>query len=433
MKPITVSELVEKIRYQFFKIGDIMVLGEISNLKNHPSGHTYFTLKDDKNQIECVLFYSRKINISILPENGKEFIIFGHLDYYGQGGKTEIIVEDLEPAGEGRLAIILHERIKKLAKLGLFSPEHKKNLPKYPEKIGIVSSIVGAAIQDMIKTLKDRFPPVKIIVRPTLVQGDKAAEDIANAIKEFNDFGDVDVIIVGRGGGKGTGQREDLWAFNEEIVAYAIYNSKIPVVSAVGHEKDTTIADLVADVRAITPTDAANKVVPSKDEILRQFLNYRRIMINNLNRRKRELFEKIRLISDLRVFKYPFSMVDDRYLELDRIYEKMIYSMNSKFMLIYHKINSIKLAKPRIIERKNYIANLEKNLKREIETIFKMNKGLLNSYENRLFALSPINILKKGYSIVFKDSKVIKSVKELSREDKIKLRLSDGEREAEVV
>ncbi len=429
LKPFTVSEIVDIINEEYLKIGDFWIIGEISNLKVYPSGHTYFTLKDEKNQIDCVLFYGRRRNQIYEPENSKKFLIYGHLDYYGKGGKTQIIVEEIIPAGIGELALKFEMLKEKLAKEGLFAQEHKKSLPKFPQKIGIVTSLEGAALKDMVRKIRERFPPVNIIVRPSLVQGEQAAEDIAKGIKELNDFGDVDVIIVGRGGGS----IEDLWAFNEEIVARAIYDSKIPIISAVGHAENITIADLVADERAITPTDAANKVVPSKDELLALFKSHKRIMILSLERKKKMIKDRIKITSDLKVFKYPLSIVEKRYIDIDRLYERMCFSLNAKLKISKQKLLGIKIYPPYIKERNNEILNYERSIKRDISRSLFMKKDRLLSLEKRLLSLSPDNILKKGYSIVFKGENIVKSVKILEKSDNVRIKFFDGEKNARIL
>uniref|UniRef100_A0A7C4YGK2 Exodeoxyribonuclease 7 large subunit n=1 Tax=candidate division WOR-3 bacterium TaxID=2052148 RepID=A0A7C4YGK2_UNCW3 len=429
MRELTVSELVDIINGKFLEIEDFWVLGEVSNLKIYPSGHIYFTLKDEHNQINCVLFYSRLSIVKVKPENFKKYRIYGHLEFYGKGGNTNIIVEDVYPAGFGELAMKFEMLKEKLSKEGLFSLEHKKKIPKFPERIGIVTSLEGEAIKDMIRTIRGRFPPVRIFVRPSLVQGEKAAEDIAQGIRDFNEFGNVDVIIIGRGGGS----LEDLWAFNEEVVARAIYDSKIPVISAVGHAEDFTISDFVADVRAITPTDAGNIVVPSSIEIIGQLNNFERIMVNSLRRKKLYLEEKLLMLSRSKVFRYPFSIIEERYFEIDRFYGIMKRAILTKLSIAMHKISGIKFLKPRIEEKKNHIYFLEKNLKREMFKIFTVKSEFFKSLENRLYSTSPEKTLRKGYSIVFKDGHVVKSVNDLFKDDVVRLKMIDGEKNAEII
>lgn len=260
---VSVSALTHAIRALLQEaIGDIVVEGEISNYKHHASGHRYFTLKDDEAQIQCVMWRTR--SLAIRPEDGMKVIAFGRLTVYPPMGRYQIDVVALRPAGVGTLQQVLMERRRRLQAAGYFAWERKRALPSLPMTVGVVTSASGAALQDILRTIANRMPLATVVVRPTLVQGDGAAEDIAAGIAAFAASG-VDVLIVGRGGGS----IEDLWAFNEEVVATAIYNCPIPVISAVGHETDETIADLVADVRAATPTHAAVLVTPlTRDDVV---------------------------------------------------------------------------------------------------------------------------------------------------------------------
>ena len=261
---LTVSELNEIVKGTLERELDAFwVVGEISNFRVPPSGHLYFTLKDDKSQIAAVMFRRRGLSLTFQPENGMEVMCFGRVSLYSPRGDLQIYVETMEPRGQGALYVAFEQLKKRLGEEGLFAPERKRPLPFLPASIGIVTSLQGAALRDMLRIIGDRFPERRVIVRPVKVQGEGAAEEIAQGINELGGSGMAEVIIVGRGGGS----LEDLWAFNEEGVARAIFAAPVPVISAVGHEIDFTIADFVADHRAPTPTAAAEMVVPRKEEL----------------------------------------------------------------------------------------------------------------------------------------------------------------------
>ncbi|MCJ7577011.1 MAG: exodeoxyribonuclease VII large subunit, partial [candidate division Zixibacteria bacterium] len=245
----TVTEITKEIKGILEEsLPSVWVEGEISNYILHSSGHRYFSMKDENAQIRCTLWRFRGTRLSFEPEDGMRVIAFGNITVYERNGQYQLDVIELIPAGWGKLEIAFQKLKEKLFQEGLFDEEHKKPIPEFPEAIGLVTSPTGAAVRDMIKIIHKRFPSVRIIVNPVRVQGEEAAEEIAQAIQEFNEFAKIDVMIVGRGGGA----LEDLWAFNEEVVARAIYDSKIPVISAVGHQIDFTISDFVADLRAST-------------------------------------------------------------------------------------------------------------------------------------------------------------------------------------
>ncbi len=278
---LTVNALTKYIKRKFDAdphLQDCYVKGEISNFKQHSSGHMYFTLKDDKSRLTAVMFARENRHIKFEPENGMQVLIRGDLTVYEQTGQYQIYIKEMKPDGIGELFLAYEQLKEKLTKEGLFSQEYKKALPRYPNTVGIITSPTGAAIRDILTTIKRRYPIANIILLPALVQGDQAAPSIANAISQANDNGNIDVLIVGRGGGS----IEELWAFNEEIVARAIFSSKIPIISAVGHETDFTIADFVADLRAPTPTAAAELAVPHIDELIERILNRKTRLLRSM-------------------------------------------------------------------------------------------------------------------------------------------------------
>lgn len=262
---LTVSELNRIVKETLErKLDAVWVVGEISNFRVPPSGHFYFTLKDDRSQIAAVMFRNQGLTLSFQPENGMEVLCFGRVGLYSVRGDLQLYVETMEPRGQGALYVAFEQLKKRLGEEGLFGPERKRPLPFLPRSIGIVTSLKGAALRDMLRILEDRFPDRRVVLRPVKVQGEGSAVEIAEGITELGHSGHVDVLVVARGGGS----LEDLWSFNEEVVARAIFASPVPVVSAVGHEVDFTIADFVADHRAATPTAAAGMVVPRKADLV---------------------------------------------------------------------------------------------------------------------------------------------------------------------
>ncbi|MFQ5772424.1 MAG: exodeoxyribonuclease VII large subunit, partial [bacterium] len=263
-KHYSVSELTRQIKFLLeSSFPEIWVQGEISNFTHHSSGHMYFSLKDENAQISCVMWRSRNQHLFFTPQDGMKVILDARITVYEKRGAYQLDVLQMQPAGVGELQLAFEQLKNRLREEGLFSEEFKKPIPLYPERIGIVTSPTGAAVQDLISVLQRRFPGIEIIINAARVQGEGAATEIARAIDDFNDYGKVDVLIVGRGGGS----LEDLWAFNEEVVARAVFRSKIPIISAVGHEVDFTICDFVADLRAPTPSAAAELAVRHRDEL----------------------------------------------------------------------------------------------------------------------------------------------------------------------
>jgi len=260
----TVSTLTREIKEVLeTSFPRLWVEGEVSNYKRHSSGHLYFTLKDENAQIRCAMWRFKADELRFRLEDGLKVLLEADIQVYEKSGTYQLVVQQLQPAGIGELQLAFEQLKKRLQEEGLFDPQHKKNIPPYPERIGVVTSPTGAAIRDIVSVVSRRFPAAEMLLYPVKVQGEGAADDIARAIADFNDFGEVEVLIVGRGGGS----LEDLWAFNEEVVARAIFQSKIPIISAVGHEVDFSIADFVADRRAPTPSAAAEMVVPDRQEL----------------------------------------------------------------------------------------------------------------------------------------------------------------------
>ena len=383
-KFLTVSELNELIKGTLeARLDALWVQGEISNFRVPPSGHCYFTLKDDKCQISAVMFRRQGAALRFTPENGLAVLCFGRVSLYSVRGDLQLYVEDMEPQGQGALFLAFEQLKKKLAAEGLFAEERKRELPFLPDVVGIVTSDRGAALHDMLRIIGDRYPDRRVIIRPVKVQGEGAAREIAEAIADLNRFGGVDVMIVGRGGGS----LEDLWAFNEEVVARAIFASGVPVVSAVGHEIDFTIADFVADRRAPTPTAAAEMIAP----------------------RKADLLEQVQTLGDqlLCNVKFKLEMLQDACRGLAK-----------------------RLADPgrKLRENQQRVDDLSVDLLRRFQERVHQSKDQLAEVSGRLGALSPLAVLERGYSITHKlpEEQIVKSSASLEIGDVVRITFAQG-------
>lgn len=363
---------------------DIYIKGEISNFKAHSSGHYYFTLKDEQSALKCVMFRSSAYGIGFRPENGMKVTAHGRISSFVRDGAYQLYCDSMEPDGVGSLYIAFEQLKKKLEGLGMFSPERKKPLPKIPSRVGVVTSPTGAAVRDIINVTKRRFPFAEVIVYPALVQGEGAVASIVSGVEYFNKTGRADVLIVGRGGGS----IEDLWAFNSEEVAFSVFNSDIPVISAVGHETDFTICDFVADRRAPTPSAAAEIAVPDIVELKQKFNNIISRESAMLKKRFDYLREHLKRLESSRSLVSPKNTVEDRRLLLDSLYDRLSNAQGIT------------------MERK---------------------RALLAKSAAQLSALNPLSVLSRGYAAVFDvEGGVIKDVDGLKNGDKISLKLSNG-------
>lgn len=389
----------------------VYIKGEISNLKFHTRGHLYFSLKDENSKINAVMFNYKNMNIDFVPEDGMNVLVKGKISVFVNGGSYQITVTNMKQDGIGNLYILFEELKKKLKNEGLFDEEHKKKLPRIPKKIGVITASTGAAVRDIISTINRRFPLAEIILFPSLVQGSGAKENLVKMI-ETADKSDVDVIILGRGGGS----IEDLWAFNEEIVARAVYNAKKPIVSAVGHEIDFTICDFVADLRAPTPTGAAELVVPSKLEIQKYLSDYNSRLLSVITSKISTYKTTLKKLESSYILNNPKSMYEVEEQKLDSILEKL-------GSLMGHTLEKSKLK----------LENLTKNITPNILYKLDKNKSHLETLEQKLELLNPENILKKGYSLTIKDGKIITDASELKGGDTITTKLSIGTINSKVI
>ena len=430
-KYLKISDLNDYIKSMFDEnsfLRKIYLKGEISNFKNHTRGHLYFTLKDETSRISAVMFYNNTLSLGFKPEDGMNVLVEGRISCYPAQGTYQIYVEKMEMDGLGNLYIEYEKLKKKLAAEGLFDERYKKPIPKYPKKIGIITASTGAAIRDILSTIKRRFPICETILFPSLVQGASAAPDIVQQIKRANEY-DLDVIICGRGGGS----IEDLWAFNEEIVARAIFDSKIPIISAVGHEVDFTIADFVADLRAPTPTGAAEMAVPTKLDTI-NLINEKKIRLNTyINNAIKNKQTKIKNLKNSFILKNPMSLYEIKEQKLDNFVDQINTLIKNKLTYSENRLEHIRsnyiLKEPlRMYEKsKNDIQNKGLKATNLIKGILEKNAHKEELLRNTLKLVNPLNILDKGYSLVEKDGKIIKDNKEIEIEDKIRIKLSKGE------
>lgn len=390
---VSVTELNRYIKEKIASdeaLANIIVKGEISNFKNHYTGHMYFTLKDENSLIKCIMFktYTQKLNF--MPKDGMKVFVLGGVSVFERDGVYQIYVKAMQEDGIGALYRKYEELKKELEQKGLFSQSHKKPIPKMPKVIGVLTSQTGSVIRDIINVSTRRNPNVYIRLLPVPVQGEDAAPKIVDGIRKMNKEKLADVIILARGGGS----LEDLWPFNEEIVANAIYESEIPIISAVGHETDFTIADFVADLRAPTPSAAAELAVPDIYEIKQKINLYQNRLRLSLNKKLEIMKLRYEKCISSRVFKEPTRMIEDYYLKVD-----------------------------------NQIKKLEKNIKEKEQT----EKQKYIKLVAKLDTLSPLKTLSRGYSIVESENKIVKSVKELKKGQNIEIRLTDGKAQAQVI
>lgn len=392
-KAISVTDLNYYIKNKIADdeyLNNVLIKGEISNFKHHYTGHMYFTLKDDNSLIKCIMFKSYTTNLKFVPKDGMSVLAFGTISVFERDGVYQLYCKGMQEDGMGSLYTAYEQLKEKLDKEGLFNEANKKKLPIMPKIIGVLTSNTGSVIKDIINVSTRRNPNVYIRLYPVPVQGEGAGVKIAEAIKIMNEKNLADVLILARGGGS----LEDLWPFNEEIVARAIYNSKIPIVSAVGHETDFSISDFVADLRAPTPSAAAEIVVPNIVNI-KQNLDTYNIRLKNALKKKVEIMKmRYEKCMKSRIYTDPLKIINDNYLKIDIITKSIINSINNKLQL--SKTEAVK----------NF---------------------------SKLDALSPLKTLSRGYSIIEKDKQIIKDVQELKKDDMVNIRLSNGKKEAKIL
>ncbi|MGE7601276.1 exodeoxyribonuclease VII large subunit [Peribacillus sp. NPDC097675] len=435
---LSVSALTKYIKRKFDvdpHLQNAYIKGEISNFKQHTSGHMYFTLKDEKARLLAVMFAASNKGMKFLPENGMKVLVRGDISLYEASGQYQLYVKSMAPDGVGDLYIAYEQLKKKLEDAGLFLPKHKKAIPKYPKSVGVITSPTGAALRDIITTIKRRYPITRIIIYPALVQGNNAAKSIAQAISLANARAESDVLIVGRGGGS----IEELWAFNEEIVAESIYDSDIPIISAVGHETDFTIADFVADMRAPTPTGAAELAVPHLNEILERLMNRKNRLTRSIQEKVNSERTHLSRLERSYAFRYPHKMYEQKLEQLDRATERLGKTSTRYFMKKRDDLNQmtdiLKKQHPEQIVKtsKEDLQQYERTLRKTMEAIYRQKSQQFVSLTATLSALSPLKIMERGYGLVFtEDEKLIKSTQQVSTGDKIAVSIKDGTLECEI-
>ncbi|MBA2869950.1 exodeoxyribonuclease VII large subunit [Anoxybacillus calidus] len=432
IKYVTVTALTKYIKRKFEvdpHLQDLWIKGEISNFTYHTRGHMYFTLKDENARIQAVMFAGYNRYLAFRPENGMKVLVRGEISVYEPSGNYQVYVKEMQPEGIGNLYLAYEQLKKRLEEEGLFSPEHKKPIPKFPRYVGVVTSPTGAAIRDIMTTIRRRYPIAKVILLPTLVQGEQAAPSIVRSIEKANELGYLDVLIVGRGGGS----IEELWAFNEESVARAIFASNVPIISAVGHETDFTIADFVADLRAPTPTGAAELAVPHLTELLERLAQRKVRLIRAMKEKITHESERLVRVQKSYAFRYPKKLYEQKEQQLDMLMERL---ERQTMRLIEQKRErwqqyDLHLQKHHPAEKLKKAAEkqqvLTKSLEREMQTIFKQKQLLFTSLLSKLQVLSPLKIMERGYSLVYDEKQqIVKSIHQLGPGDSIKVRLQDG-------
>ena len=408
-KYLSVTAINKYLKAKFDSDDNLRVVflkGEISNIKYHTTGHIYFSIKDETSKINAIMFSSSAKKLLFKPVDGSKVLVTGRISVYEATGGYQIYVDEMLEDGIGNLYIAFEKLKQDLSKEGLFDQKYKKPIPKIPSRVGVVTASTGAAIKDIISTIKRRYPICEVILFPSLVQGDNAKEDIVKNIKLAQDY-DLDVLIVGRGGGS----IEDLWPFNEEIVARAIFNSNVPIISAVGHEIDFTIADYVADMRAPTPTGAAEMAVPNITDLINHINNLKIRLNESIN--KNVNYQKLYLdsIKNSYAIKNPLIMYENKKQKLDILLDKLNKTLVKKYDNVKYKLDIIK---------NNYILN-NPNL------LYKEKVIKLDNLIEKLELVNPLGVLKRGYTLTYKDNKIISSIEDVKKGDNLTLKLHNGE------
>ena len=414
-KYISVTALTRYIKFKIdndIHLQEVYLRGEISNFKAHTRGHYYFTIKDETSRISAIMFSFNASKLKFLPEDGMKILVKGKISVFESTGNYQIYVEEMMEDGIGNLHIAFEQLKKKLEDEGLFDQKHKKPIPKIPMKVGIITASTGAAVKDILSTIKRRFPICKTILFPCLVQGELAKDDIVKKLDIADNYG-LDVIILGRGGGS----IEDLWPFNEEIVARKVFSCKTPIISGVGHQIDFTICDFVADVRAETPTGAAERAVPKLSDLLLEINNFEIRCTNNIKRILDNNKLRLKKLKESYVLKNPLGMYEIKEQKLDNVIDKLNTIINT---IIYTNKSKLEIIEGSIIFKDPTVLYSDKLKK-------------TNHLIEKLEILNPLNALKRGYSIAKKDDKCINSIKGLKKDDNINIIIKDGEVKARVM
>lgn len=436
---LSVKDLNRYIRMKMegdSRLSDVWIRGEISNFTHHSSGHMYFTLKDEGSRIRAIMFATHNQRLPFIPKEGSRVIARGNVSVYERDGQYQFYAVQMQPDGIGSLYLAYEQLKSKLEEEGLFAAERKRPLPRYPKTIGVITSPTGAAVRDIMITIRRRYPQARSILYPVLVQGKGAAPSIVKAIRTMNDMAEADVLIVGRGGGS----LEELWAFNEEIVARAIYQSDIPVISAVGHETDFTIADFVADLRAATPTAAAELAVPSSAELRGQLVQRQRQLNQGLQQRLKRSRERLLSLQRSPVLVHPRRYMLQHAERLDMLSQRLQGNLKSRLSLVRQRQKSLHQGLIRYNPRTQaeFAARRKDQVSRQLmnamQSIMKSKMSQLQTEMRHLDALSPLKIMSRGYSLVYdeKEQKLVKSIEDVQLGDLVNVRVSDGQLQCQV-
>jgi len=454
---ITITEVnkyIKEIINDDLLLKKVYLKGEISNFKAHSRGHYYFTLKDENSRIAAVMFSFNNKNLKFVPYDGMKVLVTGKIDVYESSGSYQVYVEDMMPDGIGALYVAFEELKKKLQAEGLFDKDKKKKIRRIPKVVGIVTSPTGAAIKDILTTIKRRYPICETILFPALVQGEEAARDIASKIRLANEVKDIykiDTLIVGRGGGS----LEDLWPFNEEVVARAIYNSRIPVISAVGHEVDWTISDFVADLRAATPTAAAELAVVDINTVMDYLMKARNRSYQGIVKIVNDKKVKLNNLSDSYILKKPSNIYEVKEQKLDMLVDRLNIGVQTVLerynVRLFKSVNSYVLNNPNILyyskceNFKNLYQKLNKNMEFRLldyktrlfqlrnsyvlnnpEILYKFREQKLVGIIEKLEVLNPLNTLKRGYTIVRSNTHIVNDIKDIKNDDELEIEFKNG-------
>lgn len=434
---LSVSQLNRSIKLLLERdphLQDVWVRGEISNFTHHSSGHMYFTLKDDQSRLKVVMFASYNRFLRFLPKNGTKAIVRGSVSAFERDGAYQLYAKEMQPDGLGSLYLAFEQLKEKLAQEGLFAVERKRPLPRFPKRVGVVTSPTGAAIRDICITIRRRYPQADIVLAPAIVQGVEAPLSIVNGIRNLNRIADIDVMIVGRGGGS----IEELWAFNDEQVARAIASSSIPVISAVGHETDVTIADFVADVRAATPTAAAELAVPHYLEWQQrvQQLEMRtqramRQLVLQERKRLQGLVQSYAMRQPQRRLEEAAQRLDQAQLRMRQAMRQLMRLRRERYIRLAEQIRRYRLA-DHVKERREKVLTLRLRIDERMNAALKQKKLEFASRLAHLDAVSPLKVMQRGFSLVYSGDQLVKSVEQFATGDELVVRLSDGSATARV-
>ncbi|TNJ67338.1 exodeoxyribonuclease VII large subunit [Paenibacillus hemerocallicola] len=438
-KVLSVKDLTRYIKMKLegdSVLQDVWVRGELSNFTHHSSGHMYFTLKDAASRVKCIMFASNNQRLGFIPRDGSKVIARGNISVFERDGQYQMYVTHMQQDGIGNLYLAFEQLKKKLGDEGLFASERKRAIPKFPQTVGVITSPTGAAVRDIVTTLQRRYPSASILLYPVLVQGSQAAPSIARAIDAMNRHSEADVLIVGRGGGS----LEELWAFNEEMVARSIFGSAIPVISAVGHETDFTIADFVADLRAATPTAAAELAVPHHLELKQHFVHLSQRLLKGLSAQVTVKKEQLNRLRRSPVLTQPRRQLQEPAQRLDRLREQLAFRLREKVSA--SRESAIKLErklsahnpKQQLGFAKKRIDVARHQLLQSMQAVYKETRHRYTVQLRQLDALSPLKVMQRGYSLAYdeKQQRIIKSVSQVQPGDMIRIRLTDGKLDCHV-